>query len=79
MKRKPNVKIMFTFNELKNLIEVYSITTHESDITKKIKTDLDNIMVKVQGAIDKEEAKKRPPDEEIKLVSANPTSVEHIK
>jgi hypothetical protein len=60
MKTKPNVKIWFTFDELKDLIEVYSITVHESEITKKLKNDLDNIMVKVQKTIDEENEKEMP-------------------
>ena len=78
MKTKPNVKILFTFDELKDLIEVYSVTTRESEITKKLKNDLDNIMLKVQETID-EEHEKEIPNEKIKTISANPTSVEHKK
>ena len=78
MKTKPRVRIWFTFDELKDLIEVYSITTQDNEITKKLKNDLDNIMVKVQKSID-EENEKNSPDEEMKILSVNPTSVEHIK
>ena len=54
------------------------MTTRESEITKKLKNDLDNIMLKVQKTID-EEHEKEIPNEKIKTISANPTSVEHKK
>ena len=75
-----NLTIQFTLDELKNLIEVYAITTHESETTHRLKNDFDKIMIKAQKELkDKQQTQKKSPDEEVRHWVANPTSAEHVK
>ena len=72
--------IRFSLDELKNLIEVYAVTTHEGEETYKLKDDFDKIMMKAQKELDdKQKTEKKSPDEEVRHWVANPTSAEHVK
>ena len=77
---KTSITFKFTLEELENIIEVYSRQPHDSPLENQVRTDLKNIRLQVEDKINEEKklAQDRP-SEEIKLVSANPTSAEHIK
>ena len=77
---KLQITFKFRLEELENMIEVYTRQPHDSPLEDGIRKDLRNIRMKVEERIniEKKAAEKRP-NEEVKLTSANPTSVEHIK
>jgi hypothetical protein len=78
--RKTSITFKFTLEELENIIEVYSRQPHDDPLENQVRTDLKNIRLKVEKKINEEKkAAETRPSEEMKLVSANPTSVEHIK
>lgn len=77
---KLEITFKFRLEELENMIEVYTRQPKKSELEDGIRKDLRNIRVKVEERINilQEEAENRPQEEE-KLIAANPTSVEHIK
>ena len=78
--RKTSITFKFTLEELENIIEVYSRQPHDEPLENQVRTDLKNIRLQVEKKINKEKkAAETRPSEEMKLVSANPTSVEHNK
>jgi hypothetical protein len=77
---KLEITFKFRLEELENMIEVYTRQPKKSELEDGIRKDLRNIRVKVEERINtlQEEADKRPKLED-KLITANPTSVEHVK
>ena len=77
---KLEITFKFRLEELEIMIEVYTRQPKKSELEDGIRKDLRNIRVKVEERINtlQEEAENRPQEEE-KLIAANPTSVEHIK
>jgi len=75
-----SITFKFTLEELENIIEVYTRQPHKSELEDNIRHDLRNIRMKVEEKINTQKEKaEQMPSEEIRLSSANPTSVEHIK
>jgi hypothetical protein len=77
---KLEITFKFRLEELENMIEVYTRQPKKSELEDGIRKDLRNIRVKVEERINtlQEEADNRPKLED-KLITANPTSVEHVK
>lgn len=72
--------IKFSFQELELLIEVMERNRVNSDKENKLRHDLrsirENAEIKKNNYIDDMDKK---PNEEVKFISSNPTSAEHIK
>tara|TARA_X000001382_G_scaffold114431_1_gene92763 strand:+ start:87 stop:320 length:234 start_codon:yes stop_codon:yes gene_type:complete len=72
------VTIKFTQDELELLIEVLERTPHnntlENELRNQLRTIRSNIEIKKNQMA---EDSKNKPNEEIKFISANPTSAEH--
>ena len=78
--RKTSITFKFTLEEIENIIEVYSRQPHDEPLENQVRTDLINIRLQVEKKINEEKkSAETRHDEEMKLISANPTSVEHIK
>ena len=74
-----DIRIKFSFDELKKIIEVFSITTYDDETTRKLKDDLQNIMLRAQKEFDekKEKTKTIPTEEDV--LKVNNLSSEMLK
>jgi hypothetical protein len=74
------IGIKFSLEELELMIEVLARTPHNNTLENQLRKDLRVIRKDIENKKQQaEQDMKKRPDESIKVISANPTSAEHIK